>query len=285
MNVNKIALVGNPNTGKTSLFNALTGLNQQVGNFPGVTVDKKVGKLKLQNRSIEIIDLPGTYSIYPRSKDEEVVYDILSNPKHPDFPNAICVIVDASNLERNLLLFTQIYALAIPTVLVLNMSDIAFRKGKKILIEKLQEEFPEATIIETNARIKSGVNQLIETLDTGNLVRHTSPKALIAKEDVLTQQQDTEKRFQEINFLNSEKIFKFDKRAESIFVSLAISFEIKDNYNLIVQKNYSIPFKNHVVFVALKNGMHNDQGYFFSSWNSDVTHVKDIYKEVQNFFL
>jgi hypothetical protein len=94
-----------------------------------------------------------------------------------------------------------------------------------------------------------------------------------------------EKRFQEINFLNSEKIFKFDKRAESIFVSLAISFEIKDNYNLIVQKNYSIPFKNHVVFVALKNGMHNDQGYFFSSWNSDVTHVKDIYKEVQNFFL
>ena len=70
MNVNKIALVGNPNTGKTSLFNALTGLNQQVGNFPGVTVDKKVGKLKLSNRSIEVIDLPGTYSIYPRSKIE-----------------------------------------------------------------------------------------------------------------------------------------------------------------------------------------------------------------------
>lgn len=201
MNVNKIALVGNPNTGKTSLFNALTGLNQQVGNFPGVTVDKKVGKLKLSNRSIEIIDLPGTYSIYPRSKDEEVVYDILSNPQHPDFPDAVCVVVDASNLERNLLLFTQIYALAIPIVLVLNMSDIAFRKGKKILVEKLQEEFPEATIIETNARIKSGVKQLMDTLDAGNLVRHTSPKALIAKEDVLTQQKDTEQKFQEINAL------------------------------------------------------------------------------------
>ena len=199
MNVNKIALVGNPNTGKTSLFNALTGLNQQVGNFPGVTVDKKVGKLKLSNRSLEIIDLPGTYSIYPRSKDEEVVYDILSNPKHPDFPDAVCVVVDASNLERNLLLFTQIYALAIPIVLVLNMSDIAFRKGKKILIEKLQEEFPEATIIETNARIKSGIKQLMETLDKGNLVRNTSPKALIAKEDVLAQQIDTELKFQEIN--------------------------------------------------------------------------------------
>lgn len=201
MKVNKIALVGNPNTGKTSLFNALTGLNQQVGNFPGVTVDKKVGKLKLSNRSIEIIDLPGTYSIYPRSKDEEVVYDILSNPQHPDFPDAVCVVVDASNLERNLLLFTQIYALAIPVVLVLNMSDIAFRKGKKILIEKLQEEFSEATIIETNARIKSGIKQLMETLDTGNLVRHTSPKTLIEKEDVLAQQQDTEQKFQEINAL------------------------------------------------------------------------------------
>ncbi len=201
MNVNKIALVGNPNTGKTSLFNALTGLNQQVGNFPGVTVDKKVGKLKLSNRTIEIIDLPGTYSIYPRSKDEEVVYDILSNPQHPDFPDAVCVVVDSSNLERNLLLFTQIYSLAIPSVLVLNMSDIAFRKGKKILIEKISEQFPEATIIETNARIKSGVKQLVDTLDTKIKSRNSQAKALIAKENVLEQQQDTEQKFQEINEL------------------------------------------------------------------------------------
>ena len=201
MNVNKIALVGNPNTGKTSLFNALTGLNQQVGNFPGVTVDKKVGKLKLSNRTIELVDLPGTYSIYPRSKDEEVVYDILSNPQHPDFPDAVCVVVDSSNLERNLLLFTQIYSLAIPIVLVLNMSDIAFRRGKKILVEKINEQFPEATIIETNARIKSGVKQLIDTLDTKITARSSQAKALIAKEDVLAQQVDTEQKYQEINEL------------------------------------------------------------------------------------
>jgi len=201
MNVNKIALVGNPNTGKTSLFNALTGLNQQVGNFPGVTVDKKVGKLKLSNRFIQIIDLPGTYSIYPRSKDEEVVYDILSNPQHPDFPETVCVVVDASNLERNLLLFTQIYSLAIPIVLVLNMSDIAFRKGKKIRIEILQEEFPEATIIETNARIKSGIKQLVETLESKITPRNSHAQSLIAKDDILGQQQDTEKKFQEINEL------------------------------------------------------------------------------------
>jgi ferrous iron transport protein B len=201
MNVNKIALVGNPNTGKTSLFNALTGLNQQVGNFPGVTVDKKVGKLKLQNRTIEIIDLPGTYSIYPRSKDEEVVYDILSNPRHPDFPDAVCVIVDSSNLERNLLLFTQVYALAIPTVLVLNMSDIAFRKGKKIAIEKIREQFPEANIIVTNARIKLGVKQLIDILEKRINPRNDVPKVLISKADVIAQQQDTENKFQEINEL------------------------------------------------------------------------------------
>jgi len=201
MNVNKIALVGNPNTGKTSLFNALTGLNQQVGNFPGVTVDKKVGKLKLSNRTVELIDLPGTYSIYPRSKDEEVVYDILSNPAHPDFPDAICVIVDASNLERNLLLFTQIYALAIPTILVLNMSDIAFRKGKKIVLENLYAEFPEVLIIETNARIKLGVKELIETLDTKIIARISEPCALISKEDVHAQQIDIEHKYHEINIL------------------------------------------------------------------------------------
>jgi hypothetical protein len=92
------------------------------------------------------------------------------------------------------------------------------------------------------------------------------------------------KRFEEINSLNSSIIFKFDKRPDSIFVTLVISFEIKDTYNLTIKENYTIPFKSQVVFVALKNGMHNDEGYFFSSSNSNVNHVKDIYKEIQNFF-
>jgi hypothetical protein len=92
------------------------------------------------------------------------------------------------------------------------------------------------------------------------------------------------KRFEEINSLNSSIIFKFDKRPDSIFVTLVISFEIKDTYNLTIKENYTIPFKSQVVFVALKNGMHNDEGYFFSSSNSHVNHVKDIYKEIQNFF-
>jgi hypothetical protein len=94
-----------------------------------------------------------------------------------------------------------------------------------------------------------------------------------------------EKRLNEINFLNSEKIFKFDKRSDSLFVSLVISFEIKDGYNLVIRENQTIFFKNHVVFVALKNGMHNEEGYFFSSGNSNVRHIKDIFKEIRNFFL
>jgi ferrous iron transport protein B len=202
MKYQKIALVGNPNTGKTSLFNALTGLNQQVGNFPGVTVDKKVGKIKSDDATIEIIDLPGTYSIYPRSKDEEVVYSILSNSDHKDYPDAICVIVDAANLERNLLLFKQVYQLGLPTFLVLNMSDVAFKKGKKIDILALQENFPDAKIIETNARVKSGVKRLLDAL-TSNFEKRTNSSStkLIPLEEIEEQQKDTEKKFEEIRSL------------------------------------------------------------------------------------
>ena len=162
----KIALLGNPNTGKSTVFNLLTGLRQHVGNFPGVTVDKKVGEFNFNNKQHIITDFPGTYSLYPRSKDEEVVYKVLSDQTHPDFPDVVVVVVDASNLERNLLLFTQIYDLQIPTILVLNMSDIAFRRGKKADIQKLEAEFPGVVIVEMSARVKLGVERLKEAIDT-----------------------------------------------------------------------------------------------------------------------
>ena len=115
----KVALLGNPNTGKSSVFNSLTGLRQHVGNFPGVTVDKKIGEFKVEHTKYTLTDFPGTYSIYPRSKDEEVVYKVLSDSNNKDYPDLAIVVVDASNIERNLLLFTQIYDLEIPTPLVL----------------------------------------------------------------------------------------------------------------------------------------------------------------------
>ncbi|MBS1688663.1 MAG: 50S ribosome-binding GTPase, partial [Bacteroidetes bacterium] len=104
-----IALVGNPNSGKSSLFNALTGLNQKVGNFAGVTVDKKTGVSRISDSlTAHIIDLPGTYSLYPKSMDEQVTYQVLLNSKSEDRPDLIIVIADASNLKRNLLFCSQI---------------------------------------------------------------------------------------------------------------------------------------------------------------------------------
>ncbi len=125
-----IALVGNPNSGKSSLFNALTGLNQKVGNFAGVTVDKKTGISTISDSlSANIIDLPGTYSLYPKSADEQVTYDVLLNQKNADRPDVIIVIADASNLKRNLLFCSQIMDLKIPVVIALTMMDIAQQKG------------------------------------------------------------------------------------------------------------------------------------------------------------
>lgn len=144
----------------------LTGLRQHVGNFPGVTVDRKTGILHVGGQTHTLIDFPGTYSIYPHSKDEKVVYNALSDRAHPDFPDIALVVVDASNLRRNLLLFTQIHDLGIPTVLILNMSDVATRKGILLNTEALQKAFPNTPIVQSNARVGLGKNRILETLET-----------------------------------------------------------------------------------------------------------------------
>ena len=160
----KIALVGNPNAGKSSVFNQLTGLNQQVGNYPGITVDKISGTFIHEGQEIEVLDLPGTYSLYPRSEDEKIVYQLLSTPSHPDFPDLVVVVADASNLERNLLLFTQVYDLRIPVILVLNMMDIAQKRGIELDLFKLRALFGNIPVIPFNARKGIGLGALKDSI-------------------------------------------------------------------------------------------------------------------------
>ena len=160
----KIALLGNPNTGKSSVFNLLTGMRQKVGIFPGVTVEKKTGVFYDGDQSIEIIDFPGTYSLNPRSLDEEEVSKVLKDKNNTDYPDLIMAVVDASRIENNLFLFTQLYDLGLPMVLVLNMWDLAKKQGVQIDLKKLQEYFPDITIISTNARVGIGKERIVETI-------------------------------------------------------------------------------------------------------------------------
>lgn len=154
-----IALVGNPNSGKTSLFNCLTGLNQKVGNFPGVTVDKKTGTTDLGEETAEVIDLPGTYSLYPRRLDEWVSYKVLLNQDKEISADVVVAVADASNLKRNLLFCTQIIDLKVPVVIALTMMDMARRKGIKIDIAELERELG-VPVVAVNPRKNKGISDL-----------------------------------------------------------------------------------------------------------------------------
>ena len=160
----KVALIGNPNTGKTSVFNALTGLNQKVGNYPGITVEKKEGSCRL-NRTTkgQILDLPGTYSLNASSMDESIVIELLLNRNDKDFPDVAVVITEVENLKRNLLLFTQIKDLEIPTLLVINMSDQMKRKGISLEVDQLQQQLGTQVIL-TSIRQGEGIAELKEAL-------------------------------------------------------------------------------------------------------------------------
>ena len=155
-----VALFGNPNTGKTSIFNALTGLSQKVGNYPGITVEKKEGISKLDRINIGyILDLPGTYSLNASSMDESVVVNLLLNKKNKDYPDVAVLIADVENLKRNLLLFTQLKDLGIPTLLVINMSDLMSQKGISLNIPLLEKKL-ETKIALVSTRNSEGLDEL-----------------------------------------------------------------------------------------------------------------------------
>jgi ferrous iron transport protein B len=252
----KIALVGNPNTGKTSLFNQLTGLKQKVGNYPGITVDKKQGICQLSTELKAVItDLPGTYSINPTSADENIVYETLINEKNPDYPDIVLVVAEVENLKRNLFLFTQIKDLGIPTVLAVNMADQMERKGIKIDIAGLENDIKTKVVL-LSARKKTGIAELknilknYEDLNTQSLaaisqridgnffkkIKEDLPHFSTYKSWLLITQKETpdfitDIEKEKINFYKSktDKIKKFQHK-EAIFRYQVINEILKKNY-------------------------------------------------------
>ncbi|MDG1111573.1 MAG: ferrous iron transport protein B [Polaribacter sp.] len=171
----KVALIGNPNTGKTSLFNQLTGLTQKVGNYPGVTVDKKKGTCKLSTTQNAVItDLPGTYSINPTSIDESIVLKTLLKKDIKESPDVILVVADVENLKRNLLLFSQIKDLEIPTVLAINMVDQMSRKGISIDLTALKEELNTEVVL-ISARKNQGIKNVKDAIIKCHVAAKASP--------------------------------------------------------------------------------------------------------------
>lgn len=159
-----VGLVGNPNSGKSSLFNLLTGLRQRIGNFPGVTVEKKAGTLQLEGLpSVELVDFPGAYSCYPTSLDERLVVQELTNPAGDLFPDAILYVADVTKLDKHLLLFTQLRDLDLPMILVLNMADLIDEAGLKVDVEKLSRKLA-VPVVAVSARSSQGAKELKQAI-------------------------------------------------------------------------------------------------------------------------
>ncbi|MFN5356878.1 MAG: ferrous iron transport protein B [Bacteroidota bacterium] len=165
----RVALAGNPNSGKSSVFNSLTGLHQKVANFPGVTVEKKTGQCTIYNSStgvptrFEVIDLPGTYSLYPKSPDERIPFEVLCDPHNPSHPDLVLLIADGTNLKRSLFLASQVVDLKLPCVLVLNMMDLVLASGTQIDVRDLERRIG-VRVVPINARKEEGIEELKQVM-------------------------------------------------------------------------------------------------------------------------
>ncbi|HBR86387.1 MAG TPA: ferrous iron transport protein B, partial [Candidatus Marinimicrobia bacterium] len=181
-----VALVGNPNSGKTAIFNVLTGLNQKVSNYPGVTVEKKIGKARFADgEQFDLLDLPGTYSLTPESMDERIVTEQVLNWVHGDNPPSVIVsVVDATNLSRNFYLTTQLADLGIPVVVALNMMDLV-RDKLEIDLEKLASDLGVAAIVPMSATEKWGQEKLLSVIQNSPSVKdHENPFPIFLNDDI-----------------------------------------------------------------------------------------------------
>ncbi|MCC2600600.1 ferrous iron transport protein B [Sphingobacterium sp. FBM7-1] len=159
-----IAFLGNPNVGKTSLFNRITKLHQHVGNYPGITVEKRDGSVKANGKTYRIIDLPGTYTLFPTSMDEEIVYDVLADKENPAHPDLVVVVAEPNNIKRSIVLYQQARELGVPAIFVVNMIDEANAKGIDIDYHRL-EAYLHTKVYTTDARNGKGIAQLINGFD------------------------------------------------------------------------------------------------------------------------
>ncbi|MDO9553239.1 ferrous iron transport protein B [Rhodonellum sp.] len=179
----EVAIVGNPNVGKSTIFNQLTGLKQKIGNYPGVTVDKTVGSCEIKNKKFSLIDLPGTYSLHPNSEDEVIAHRVLNSYDQSEHPDYAMVIADASNLERGLLLCSQIMDLGIPMALVINMVDLAEKNGIEIKAFSLFKSLG-IPILLTDARKPKGIEEIKDLLYTENFLE---APGFIKMDDILSE--------------------------------------------------------------------------------------------------
>lgn len=229
----KIALVGNPNTGKSTLFNLLTGLNQKIGNFPGITVDKKTGFCKLsESLTAEVVDLPGTYSLYPKSKDESIVFQILGDPENKSYPDLIVLVADATNLRRNLLLYTQVADLKIPMILALNMTDMAQKEGLALDVDLLSKRLG-VQVVPISARSNTGLQALktaiahaprIPTQEPGIDATSLSAEAVAATQQYI----QTDNPYYALQVLHQHQdmeIYNQEQRAQLTSIAVAHQFD------------------------------------------------------------
>lgn len=210
-----VALIGNPNVGKTTIFNRLTGMRQKVGNYPGVTVDKRYGQIQLNKELITIIDLPGTYSIYPNSEDEIIVHRVLNGLDEENKPDFVLAVVDMSSMERGLFLVTQVMDLGLPMAVILNMEDTAEEQGIVVKTHQLYKSLS-VPIIQSNARSNKGINSIQELIGQKLF---EAPQPFLKPDDLLPAAladtickefnlQTAYQAFQLVRFHNSESLLR-----------------------------------------------------------------------------
>ncbi|MBO9571130.1 MAG: ferrous iron transport protein B, partial [Chitinophagaceae bacterium] len=231
----QIALVGNPNSGKSSLFNTLTGLNQKVGNFPGVTVDKKAGSCRISPELDSIItDLPGTYSLYPRREDEWVAYKVLMQQDKQIDPEMLILVADASNLKRNLLFVSQIIDLKIPVVVALTMLDIAKKKDINVDVAELERELG-VPVVPVNPRKNKGIPQLKRVIEQLAVQLHKTPVRDFINNDALAtsaianvkQLVPNVSDYRAIHYLINHESFNLDNSIQEKIENI----ELENNFN------------------------------------------------------